>query len=799
MKKFLLVAVCFAMALSSCIKDNVSESLDETRKAYAEKLRAEAALTTAEAEALKLISEAEAALLTAEAEAKKIQNQILDIERQLAELDLEYAKAELELKLAELEAQMAQLESIMAVAAAEAEAALLDAQAALNEAKADFIASVEMLEAVEAARLVGLFNAYTDAVEELIEAKADVTARKATLASVENELVDAEEYRDEVIAEIDEEIAECQRAIAIFERAIEIVKKYQGATVAEIEAALVELELEGLDLRKAAEAVSKEANELAEALEFLYPEVHPFYEYLNSNPLDLYEVRIVDGEPWYGYAVLNDDPLTASKEYDFVPLYTCYYAEILNEMYYVYEYYEYPVYAAEATLVEKTYEDQVFAWEYNEAVSLGKYNAENIAKYAEYLVENQADFAEYIETSKAEIADNKAKTPYFKGATEKAMAWAEAQAAYDALVADTTKPMNYSTGDKTTYGKYLDAQMAYEGGVTYHPMNGMPIEVEGAKDVEDAAKEAKDDADAAAAEAKAAYEAAKKAAEAAGATDAQKEAAKDAEKAYNEAKRAAEYANDEYVIAQAKAKDAKAAYEAAEKALNAEIAKVEPAAEAVETAKHAYDIYYKQYASNLGVDQYAGKWVMDEQTWEEYYVEVDAAATYEMWANQYEGQLEYIADLETSLARYENEYAEIIAVDAEAIAEFLAIAEELSADEAEYLAAFNEAYKAAVEAALDQEIAWFKYDLVVEQYDALYETVGDAELVEEELEAYAEYIEEINDEIKDLEAEKVEAADLATYEDAIEFAKMRLEVAEAAVEFYTARAEAAEAAWKNAE
>ena len=170
-----------------------------------------------------------------------------------------------------------------------------------------------------------------------------------------------------------------------------------------------------------------------------------------------------------------------------------------------------------------------------------------------------------------------------------------------------------------------------------------------------------------------------------------------------------------------------------------------------------------------------------------------------MWTYQYEGWLENIAFQYDYYEHYANEYEQMLAVDAEAIAEFLATAEELSADEAEYLAAFNEAYKAAVEAALDQEIAWFKYDLVVEQYDALYETVGDAELVEEELEAYAEYIEEINDEIKDLEAEKVEAADLATYEDAIEFAKMRLEVAEAAVEFYTARAEAAEAAWKNAE
>ena len=790
MKKFLLVAVCFAMALSSCIKDETSASVDRIYDAYAQKLSAEAALTQAEAEALKLISEAEAALLAAEAEAMKIQNQILDIQRQLAEVELEYAKAELEVKLAELEAKLVALQATMEKAAVEAEAALLEAQAALNEAKANFIESVEMLEAVEAARLVGLFNAYTDAVEELIEAKTDVTARKATLASVENELVDAEEYRDEVLAEIDEEIAECQRAIAIFERAIEIVKKYQGATVAEIEAALVELELEGLDLRKAAEATSEEDNELADALEAMYPEVHPFYEYLDSNPLGLYEVRIVDGEPWYGYAVLNDDPLTQSKEYEFIPLYTCYYAEIFNEMYYEYEYYEYPVYAAEATLVEKTYEDQVFAWEYNEAVSLGAYNAENIAKYAEYVKAELAESASYLEVMEKQIAELEAQLPYFKGVTEKAMAWAEAEAAYEALVADTTEPMDYSTGEKTTYGIYCDAKAAYEGGFVVNQF-GWEEEVVGAKQVEEAAKAAKDAADAAAAEAKTAYEAAKKAAEAAGATDAQKEAAKAAEKAYNEAKRAADWANEEYVIAQAKAKDAKAALDAAEKAYNEALALVEPAAEAVVLAKHAYDIYFKQYCTGLGFPQYG--WDDDETT-------CTGAATFDFVSGQYENFV--VGTVEFNKAYYDNakaEYEAMVEVADLEFAEIIATLDELSADEAEYIAAFNEALKAAAEAALDAEIAWFKYELVAEQYEALYETVGDAELVEEELEYYAETIEEINDEIKDLEAEKVEAADLATYEDAVEFAKMRLEAAEAAVEFYTARAEAAEAAWKDAE
>lgn len=799
MKKFLLVAVCFAMALSSCIKDETSASVDRIYDSYAEKLSAEAALTQAQADALAVLTEAEAALMAAQTEAVKIQNQILDIQRQLAEVELEYAKAELEVKLAELEAELAALQATMEKAAVEAEAALLEAMAALNKAQADFIKSVENLEAAEAARLVGLFNAYTEAVEKLIEAKTAVTTKTAELAAVENNLVDAEEYRDEVLAEIDEEIANCQRVIAIYESAIEIVKKYQGSTVAEIDAALDALSLEVFELEKAAEAVSAEANALADALEFLYPKVHPFYEYLFDNPLGLYEVGIVDGKPWYGYSVLNDDPLTASKEYDFVPLYTCYYTEILNEMTYEYEYYTYPVYSEETVLVEKEYEGIVFAWEYEEAVSLGAYNAENIAKYAEYLKEDVADYAKMLETIEAEIAELEAQVPLFKGATEKAQAWAEAQAAYDALVRDTTEEQ-YADYElqmwvKTTYGKYLEAQMAYEGGETYHPMTGMPMVVEGAKQVEEAAEAAKDAADAAAAEAKAAYEAAKKAAEATGATDAQKEAAKAAEKAYNEAKRAAEWANEDYVYAQAQAKAAKAAMEAAEKEYKAVLAQVEPAAEAVVLAKHAYDVYYTQYASNLGVDdQYAGEF--DYETWE---IIPDAAATFEMWTYQYEGWLENIAFQYDYYEFYANEYEQMLAVDAEAIAEFLAIAEELSADEAEYLAAFNEALKAAAEAALDQEIAWFQYDFADEMFFALLETRGEAELVEEEIATYEENIAYYNDEIKELEAEKVEAADLATYEDAVEFAKMRLEAAEAAVEFYTARAEAAEAAWKDAE
>lgn len=788
MKKFLLVAACFALTLSSCIKDETSASVDRIYDAYAQKLSAEAALTQAEAEALKLLSEADAALKAAEAEAMKILNQILDIKRQLAEVELEYAKAELELKLADLEAQLVELQATMEQAAVEAEKALLDAMAELNKAQEDFVKSVESLEAAEAARLVGLFNAYTEAVEKLIEAKTAVTTKTAELAAVENELVDAEEYRDEVIAENDEEIAEYQRAIATFESAIEIVKKYQGSTVAEIDAALDELSLETFELKKAAEAVSEDANALADALEFLYPEVHPFYEYLFENPLGLNEVGIVDGKPWYGYSVLNDDPLTASNEYDFVPLYTCYYAEIYNEMYGEFESYEYPVYAAEATLVEKTYEDLVFAYEYNEAISLGEYNAENVAKYAEYLVENQADFAEMIEYLKSSAAEQEAALPYFKGAAEKALAWAEAEEIYNALYVDVTYESNgYDMQWNpiyTTYGKYLAAKTAYEGGIVVNQFD-WEEEVVGAKQVEEAAKAAKDAADDAADEAKAAYEDAKKAAEATGATEEQKEAAKDAEKAYNEAKRAAEYANDEYVIAQAKAKDAKAAFDAAEKAYNEALAKVEPAAEAVEAAKHAYDVYYKQYCTDLGFTQY--------------YNEVTGADTYYYVSNQYEAWRDYTASSYAQIAMYEAQYEQLLAVDAEAIAEFLATAEELSADEAEYLAAFNEAYKAAVEAALDQEIAWFQYDLAYEMYYALYETRGEAELVEEEIASYEEWVEIYNDEIKALEAEKVEAANLATYEDAVEFAKMRLEAAEAAVEFYTARAEAAEAAWKDAE
>lgn len=789
MKKFLLVAVCFAMALSSCIKDETSASVDRIYDAYAQKLSAEAALTQAEADALAVLTEAEAALMAAQTESVKIWNQILDIQRQLAEVELEYAKAELEVKLAELEAKLVALQATMEKAAVEAEAALLAAQTALNKAQEEFIESVKNLEAAEAARLVGLFNAYTKAVEELIEAKTAVTKKTAELAAVENQLVDAEEYRDEVLAQIDEKIAYCQRYIAIYESAIETVKKYQGATVAEIDAALDELQLEAFELETAAEAVSADANALAEALEFVCPEVHPFYEYLSENPLGLVEVGIVDGEPWYGYAVLNDDPLTQSKEYDFVPLYTCYYAEILNEMTWENEVYTYPVYSEETVLVEKEYEGIVFAYEYEEAVSLGEYNAENIAKYAEYVKDELAKGASYLENMEKQIAEYEAQVPYFKGAAEKAMAWAEAEAAYEALVADTTEPMNYSTGDKTTYGIYCDAKVNYEGGEIIKNM--MVVYVEGAKNVEAAAAEAKAAADAAAAAAKAAYEAAKKAAEATGATNVQKEAAKAAEEAYNEAKRAADWANEEYEIAKAQATVAKAALDAAEKALNTAKALIKPAAEAVEVAKHAYDIYYMQYCTALGFPQYG--YNDDETT-------CTGAATFDFVSGQYENFV--VGTVEFNKAYYDNakaEYEAKVEVADLEFAEIIATLDELSADEAEYLAAYNEAYKAAVEAALDQEIAWFQYDFAEEMYYALLETRGDAVLVEEEIASYEEVVECCNKDIKALEADKVKAADLATYEDAVEFAKMRLEAAEAAVEFYTARAEAAEAAWKDAE
>lgn len=826
MKKILLATACFALMLSSCVKNFESESVTAMRDAQTALLLSQAKVNEAEAAAKTLLAEADAAIKKAEAEAQAIANAIQEIEKQLKEVELESAKADLELKLAQLEVTKAELAAQMEAAAVLAEQALIDAKNALELSKEAYLNTLNGVEAAKAARLAVLFGNYTDAVEELIDAKAEVVAKTAVLVAAEKGLVSAEEYRDKALAEEDENIAEANRQIALYEQAIAYVEAYKDADAKELQAEIDALAVKAVDLYKAAEFATNDYNKAAEELDLNDPEEHDLYAFLSENPLGLSEVKVIDGVAWYGFSLVeNDDPLTATVEKEFYPVYVCYdymdYNDVLE-----YVQFGYNLFGEEEVEVKATYpedENYEYATYYYELVGLGEYNAENVAKLAAYNKELQKDLLDYIEQAKANLAKFEAQTPLFKGAAEKAQAWAEAQAVYDALVLDTTveKYVDYTIQDyvKTTYGKYLEADMAYNGGVTYHPLTGMEMVVEGTNDKYNNAVDKASDLETAYEDAKTATKDAEDALEAA--EEAQKNAPADAtveektalavavetakgdleaaKAAEAEALRAWNYAKDEVDVADRLNKAAKAELDAAKAALDAEKEKVEPARLAAEEAKHAYDLYYDEFASNLGVEKYTGVWVTNELTWEEEYVEVSASATFETWTNQYEGNLEYVADIQSSIKNYEAQYEAAIAFADEDAEAFLATAEELAAGVEDYVAEYNAAQKALTDLEVAASFAWYAYDLNYEAKNALTVRLAGIESLDAQIAGYEDAIEAWKDAIKASEENKETVSNLATQEQAIEDAKTQLELAQATVEFLQARADAAKAAWEAAE
>lgn len=826
MKKILLATACFALMLSSCVKNFESESVTAMRDAQTALLLSQAKVNEAEAAAKTLLAEADAAIKKAQAEAMAVEAAIREVQKQLLEVELEAAKADLELKLAELEAKKAELAAQMEEAAVLAEQALIDAKNALESSKETYLNTLAGVEAAKAARLALLFSNYTDAVEALINAKSGVITATTRLVGVEKALVSAEEYRDKVLAEEDENIAEANRQVALYEQAIAYVEAYKDADAQELQAEMDELSVKAVDLRLAGEVASDDYNKAAEELDLNAPEEHPYYAFLSENPLGLYEVELIDGVAWYGFSVVeNDDPLTATVEKEFYPVYVCYDYEDWNEDYTEKVQFGYNLFAEEEVEVKATYPEDAnyeVATYYYELVGLGEYNAENVAKLAAYNKELQEGYLNYIEQSKANLAEIEAMTPLFKGAAEKAQAWAEAQAVYDALVQDTTEEQyaDLDLGDyvKTTYGKYVEADKAYNGGVGYDRW-GWEIVIEGTNDkynnaVDNAAnlEEAYEDAKTATEEAEEALEAAEEALKnaPADATVEEKtalavavetakgdlEAAKAAEA---EALRAWNYAKDEEAVAKRLNEAAKAEFDAAKAALDAQLEKVEPARLAAEEAKHAYDLYYDEFASNLGVEKYTGEWVMNYETWEEDYVEVSASATFETWTNQYEGNMDYVADIKSSIERSEAEYEAAVAFADEDAEAFLATAEELAAGVEDYVAEYNAAQKALADLEVAADFAWYAYDLNVEAYDALEARLAGIESLDDQIAGYEDAIEDLKNAIKASEENKETVSNLATQEQAIEDAKTRLELAQANVEFCQARADAAKAAWEAAE
>lgn len=777
MKKFLLVAACFALTLSSCIKDGASEAVNSIYVSTAEKIQAEARLLDAQAAALKLLSEADAALKAAEVAAKEIQNQILDIERQLKEVELEAAKAELELLLAELEAQKAEIAADMEAAALAAEKALIEAEKALLEAQAAYAATLEDLEAAKAAKLIALYNKYADLTSEVLAAKAELTLAQIDLASAEQDLVDVQAAKEAQIAEADEVIATMNRLIAYEESKKAIIEQYQEVSLDEVQAELDAANIEYMTLEADFYAKMDEANALAEAMDALDIINHEFISYLNSDPLGLFdrfgdevELPYVDMQydenniPWVGFYVEDEDPYTTTSEWDhaagmiFIPAYTYYGTQVDG-----------------SNFVEYTLEGDLFPSReyYEQIISLGQYNPEAFTKYYEIYY---ASAREYFETAIAQYEEYKvlytAQIPVLKGFADAAQVLAEAYDNWQYLVLDTTVEsyMDYVTYQPvyTTYGKYLQASQVVNGYEDWYAgwVDGTEAKLE-------AADKAVKDAEA---------------------------AVEDAETP--EAKAAAEedlaWAKKYYDLAKAADVAAQAELEAATKALEDQKKLVAPAEKAFYDARREYEYYYAANKASIELDyiyvETGGAVVFHEA---DGYENVDYTATYEFIVGRVAMAVENVDYCEYEIANYQM-YLDVYYNGQPYAEECLAKLEVLAADAEEAIAEYNAAAKLYAELTAELYVAADELELKGAEVDALYSVLAGVEVILEALEDCDANIAGYEANIAEWEAIKADMYNVNSAEELVEVLNTIVELAEAKVAMYEALAKNAQAAWEAA-
>ena len=766
MKKFLLVAACFALTLSSCIKDGASEAVNSIYVSTAEKIKAEARLLDAQAAALQLLTEADAALKAAEVAAKEIENKILDIERQLKEVELEAAKAELELLLAELEAKKAEVAANMEAAALAAEKALVEAELALMEAQAAYAATLEGLEAAKAAKLILLYNNYAELTADLLAAKADLTLTLMDLASAEQDLVDVEAAKEVEIAEADEVIATMNTLIANEEAKIEVVNKYQTVTLAEAQAAYDAADIEKFELAKAFEAAAATYNALAEEFDAMDPYAQPLVEFLNNDPLGLQErfgdslLPVVDyiyddnNVFWYGFYVEDNDPYTPTADPDdwtfptgwtFVPAYS-YWGTTYDESG------DYPV-----------------------LVSLEQYNPEAFELYLSVFVGGDAAYIEEeLASYNKQIADVNAILDPLKGLADAGKVMADAYNNWQYLVLDTTVEGYFDETTyqevRTTYGAYVAAQKVVDGYDDWYAgwVDGTEAKLE-------AAEQAVKDAEA---------------------------AVEDAETP--EAKAAAEealaWAKKYYDLAKAADVAAQAELDAATKALEDQKAEVAPAEKAFYDARNEYEYYYAANEATLsqGINAIFVE-TGGAQVYPEFqgYDDIDYNASYEY-------VLLAIANMNDALDFYEyaienNEYYLNTYYNVEAqVAEILAALAEYQPEADKFIEEFNALSKAVYEAELAFVAAGEAYDAKVAEVDALLAVVAGADAIAEELETYYANIESYKQTIAEFEAIKANLYNVTNAEELVEVLNTLVELAEAKVSTYELLVANAKKAWEAA-
>ena len=286
-KKLMMVAVLMgALTLGACVDNNETQSVTDVRNAKVAQLKARAEMNNAEAEAAQVLAAAEVQLMNAKAAAAKAnaamasaetatiqkQKELVELQKEAAELQNEAAlvenlkaQAELEAALSDLEVAKEQAEADLARIAAELEANQLYWAAQLAQAQADLLVAKQDLadeladDPTAAEKLEALVNAYSKAVENLIDAQRALTIEKSFQVQLEENLISAEEYKAQQIADNNNSIANYETQIAVYK---EYTNYLEDADIETLKADYTKLNNELSILRDKRENANKEWNNL---------------------------------------------------------------------------------------------------------------------------------------------------------------------------------------------------------------------------------------------------------------------------------------------------------------------------------------------------------------------------------------------------------------------------------------------------------------------------------------------------------------------------------------------------------
>lgn len=248
-----------SMLISSCIKEQESQTVIDLRNAKAEQLNARVVLNNAKAQAATIAAKAEATLLEARSKAENAtaaklaaelaiqvkQNELMALRIEYTKLQLEGQKIANEDAQLELEAALRQLEIDKALAEQElnniaAQLEVILAELAIQQASAqqDLYAAQQRIVDYEVEKSKGaaiaelaiansrlsqiqsISSEYASVLSEIHRAQENITYHQGRIVLLENHLLDANMYREELIAKNNAKIA-------AYRSEIEILKQYE--------------------------------------------------------------------------------------------------------------------------------------------------------------------------------------------------------------------------------------------------------------------------------------------------------------------------------------------------------------------------------------------------------------------------------------------------------------------------------------------------------------------------------------------------------------------------------------------